>query len=164
MKDLFDFRLEILKQEIDNLQASIRNYNNILYLVKGWSITIFSSLVALAIQQGNEKIILVSVPTALMFWLIETLARMVQRRFIARYHKIEWFLRSKSKLEDAWQKMAFRHLNFPDMIARYSVKDIGIKASFWYSAKTLQTSALYILQIVIAIILFLGNKLSVAAK
>ena len=159
MKGLFDFRLEILKQEIDNLQSSIRNYNNILYLIKGWSITIFSGLIALAIQQNNEKIILISIPTVLMFWLIETLARIVQRHFIARYHKIEWFLRSKSRLEDAWQKEDFHDLNFPDMIARYSVKDIKVKTSFWYNAKTLQTSALYILQMLIAISLFFGMSM-----
>jgi len=123
MKDILDFRLEILQQEIDNLQASIRNYNNILYLIKGWSITLFSGLVALALQQNNPKIILIAIPSSLMFWITETLARIVQRHFIARYHKIEWFLRNESQLEDVWEKRTFRGLNFPDMIARYSVKD-----------------------------------------
>lgn len=147
MKDLFDFRLEILKQEVDHLQNNIRNYNNILYVIKGWSITLFSGLVALAVQQDRSAILIAALLTIPMFWMIETFARQLQKVFIARYHKVEWFLRSHTKLKAAWEKGAFPDLNFPDMIARYSVEDMDVKTSFFYHAKNRHTSSLYIMEL-----------------
>ena len=153
MTSLFDFRLAILKQEIDNLQASIRNYNNIMYVIKGWAITIFSGSIALAIQQDNIGILIISLLSTVMFWLIETSARQIQKHFISRYHKIEYFLRSVSQLNKAWEKESFPDINFPDMIGRYSVQDIKKKTSFFYLVRNRQTASIYILQIVISGIL-----------
>ena len=156
MNQLFEFRQGVLLAEFNNLQQSIRHYDNILYLIKGWSITVFGGIVGFGLQQSRHNVVLFALLVILMFWLIETHAKVVQRLFIARYNKVEHFLRHKSQLETAWAKETFSDLNFPDFTARYSVKDIKLKAGFSQCAFTPYTSVLYIMQIIIGLSVYSG--------
>jgi len=48
MDDEFQYKFELLKQEMDNLQNGIRNYDGTLFTIKGWAITVFSAFIIFA--------------------------------------------------------------------------------------------------------------------
>ncbi len=146
-KDIFEFRLSILKQEIGELQNNIRNYNNFLMIVKGWSITVFSAILAYAIKELRPELLVFSPVVVLMFWLFDAYLRRTQQFFISRYNKIEWFLRNPRLLNEAWEKKTFPKLNFPDMTGQKSVRDIKFKTSYFRVAIRLNVSFLYLIQL-----------------
>jgi len=158
--NIFEFRLGILKQEIVQLQNNIRNYNNFLIIVKGWSITIFSAILAYAIKESKSEILILSPVIVIMFWLFDAYLRRIQQFFISRYNKIEWFLRNPKLLLEAWEKQTFTKLNFPDLTGQKSVKDIKFKTSYFRVAIRMNVSFLYLIQLVALsfawLLLFLG--------
>jgi hypothetical protein len=157
---LFNFRLEILKQEIDQLQQNIRNYNNSLVVIKGWSITIFSGLISFSIKDRNINILIIGIITCIMFWIFDASVRRVQQFFISRYNKIEWFLRNTKLLNEAWAKLTFPRLNFPDLTGTKSVRDLEFKTTFIRVAIRSNVSLLYIIQISVILIVWILLRLN----
>jgi hypothetical protein len=47
MKDEFEYKYEILLREVDNLQSGIRNYDTLLFRIKGWAITLMERKITL---------------------------------------------------------------------------------------------------------------------
>jgi hypothetical protein len=50
MSTNFDYQFELLKFELDTLQQGIRTYDSILFIIKGWAITIFGMT---AVKRGQ---------------------------------------------------------------------------------------------------------------
>lgn len=94
MTDLFAYQLELLKQEMDMLQNSIRGYDSMLFTIKGWAITIFSGIVLFAVDKQKPVLYLFCIASVLAFWLIDAFYKSTQNLLIKRYRKIEILLQS----------------------------------------------------------------------
>jgi hypothetical protein len=150
----FKFRLEILKQEIDNLQNNIRNYNGNLLIVKGWSITLNSAIMVYVVKENKPLILVASIMSTIIFWIFDAYIRRIQQFFISRYNKIEWFLKNPKHIEEAWEKKAFPKLNFPDITGKNSVRDLDFKTFYLRVALRLNVSLIYLLQLCFIVFLW----------
>ncbi|RMG19489.1 MAG: HIT domain-containing protein [Methanobacteriota archaeon] len=120
MNDIFQSKLVLLKQEIDNLQTGIYSYDKILFTIKGWAITIFSGFITLTVQQNKPQMLLLAAISVVLFWILDALFKSIQRVYIARYNQIEEYLIS-SKFADALNKQDFGDFIFPRIGASFQV-------------------------------------------
>jgi hypothetical protein len=108
--DLFAYQLDLVKQEMDMLQNSIREYDSILFTIKGWAITLFSGIILFAIDKQTPSLYLFCIVSVLAFWLIDAFYKSTQNFLISRYRRIEELLRSP-EFEEIMRNRDFA--NFP---------------------------------------------------
>lgn len=94
MNSEFQYKFELLKQEIDILQNGIRTYDNTLFMIKGWSITIFSAFITFAADKDKPVFLIYCGISIMLFWLLDSIYKSIQRIYISRYNEIESFLKS----------------------------------------------------------------------
>lgn len=90
------YQLEMLKVEIDTVNASIRQMDEITKSVKEWTVGLWTAAIggALATQNLNRYVgLTAAIP--LLFWLVDTWHRRIQRKFIWRSIEISEFLNSE---------------------------------------------------------------------
>jgi len=117
MNDAFEFRLEILKKELDAIDSSVRKIDDIGNSTKNWAILTWTGSVAIILTKPQlyPYVIFTAIPP-ILFMFADAHWRKIQRRFFYRQGQISDFLNSK-KLEEAYerQELSFRIL---DPIAR----------------------------------------------
>lgn len=143
MKDEFDYKFELLINEINVLQSGIRNYDSILLVIKGWAITSFSGFVFFAIREKKPIYLLICAFVVILFWVFDSINKSFQRRYIIRYNKIEHFLRC-DKFSKVVENRSFKKFNIPDLGARFSVKNRLQLISPLKGAFILHNSILYL--------------------
>jgi len=89
----FEYQLDILKLEIETVNASIRQMDKMGESIKNWAILIWAAAIGATISQEkfNPYIALTAV-IPLVFWLVDTWYRKIQRKFIWRSIEISKFL------------------------------------------------------------------------
>lgn len=150
MKDKFEYKYEILLKEVDNLQSGIRNYDTLLFRIKGWAITVFSGFIFFAAKENEPFYTFLGALAILFFWVLDAINKSFQRGFIIRANKIEHFLRTKD-FEKAIEDRSFHGFNIPDLGGRFSVKDADIKTSPFKAAFYLHTMLIYASMIIVLI-------------
>ncbi len=149
MKDEFDYKFELLVNEINILQGGIRNYDSILLVIKGWAIISFSGFVFFSLREKRPIYLLICAFVIILFWVFDSINKSFQRIYIVRYNKIEHFLRS-NKFSKSVESRSFKKFNIPDVGARVSVKNktdliSPLKAAFILHNSILYLSMLYLL-------------------
>jgi len=98
MESLSDRQFQVLLKEYDLLQNKIKDYDARSFQIKGWSITIFSAVVSIAII--NSKPILLMVPffTSLIFLGLDGLYKSFQYLVIQRSLEIEEQFNAKENI------------------------------------------------------------------
>jgi len=152
MKDEFDYKFELLLNEINILQSGIRNYDSILLIIKGWAITSLSGFVFFALREKRLIYLLICTFVIILFWVFDSINKSFQRRYIVRYNKVEHFLRS-NKFSKSVENRSFKNFNIPDVGARVSVKNkpeltSPLKAAFILHNSILYLSMLFLLGII----------------
>ncbi|HYY09773.1 MAG TPA: hypothetical protein VE781_02480, partial [Kineosporiaceae bacterium] len=71
MDEALAYRLDVLKQELAGLEASIRDHDTYRYLVKGWAISASTVLAGFAAQGRRPAVAFVGAGAMLAFWLLE---------------------------------------------------------------------------------------------
>jgi hypothetical protein len=81
----FNFQLELLKAEIETVNATIRQGDEVTKSIKEWAITVWAGAVggALAITDLRPYV-WATAAIPLLFWLVDVWNRVVQRKFIWR--------------------------------------------------------------------------------
>ena len=89
----FEYQLDILKIEIETVNASIRQMDKMGESIKNWAILTWAAATGATITQEklNPYIALTAV-IPLVFWLVDTWYRRIQRKFIWRSIEISKFL------------------------------------------------------------------------
>lgn len=158
MTDLFSYQLELLKQEMDMLQNSIRGYDSILFTIKGWAITIFSGIILFAIDKQKPLLYLFCIASVLAFWLVDAFYKSAQNFLINRYRKIETLLQS-SDFEQIMKDRTFGNFQVPHFqdgwfyTKKYERFRLIVKAALQG-----HTFVLYVFLLVLAITMFLLFK------
>lgn len=100
--DLFNFKLELLKKEIDLINSVIARYDGILFRIKGWTITLWLPIVGWGIHGKSIPIFLLALFIPIIFCFIELEFKKIQRQYIFRGNKLEKFFRDNEKLKKAF--------------------------------------------------------------
>ena len=157
--DSFEFRLEILKKELDFIDNSIRKIDDIGNSIKNWAILAWTGSIAAILGRPElHGYILFSAVPPLVFMLVDAYWRRIQRRFTYRQSQIANFLNS-SKLDESFQT---RTLDFElfDPIARKSRQSpdfrrfISLSRVLRFPTVSLLYTGLAALSIALAAILF----------
>lgn len=96
-ESLIDYQVDLLKVEIETINASIRQMDDISKNVKQWAITLWTAAVGGAIAtEGLRRFLFLTAAIPLLFWFVDTWYRRIQRRFIWRSMEIGEYLNSES--------------------------------------------------------------------
>jgi hypothetical protein len=95
-KSPLDYQLDFLKLEVETINRSISQCDEIIKNIKQWAITLWTASVggALAKPELTKYIILTAI-VPLLFWYVDALYRSTERRFIFRTLMIKDFLNGK---------------------------------------------------------------------
>ncbi|MEU4195137.1 hypothetical protein AB0E69_24775 [Kribbella sp. NPDC026611] len=86
-------RFELVKLELVELQQAIRNYDAILFQVKGWAVTVGLATAGLAFTTHSRSPVLLGVFSSLAFLGIDAHRKSIQRRLVKRSMNLEQALR-----------------------------------------------------------------------
>lgn len=118
MTTAFEYKLDILKKEIDHVQEAIRQMDDISKSIKNWTILVWGVGLgtAIATQSLNNYVWLTAV-FPLLFWFIDGVFHRVQRRLIHRFQLISEFLNNE-KFVQLFNQQTFGAFFLLDPIAR----------------------------------------------
>lgn len=120
MATAFEYRLDLLKQEMETLQNGIRSYDTILFTIKGWAITIFSATTFFAIDKQRSLLYIFCAVSVVLFWLLDAVYESIQRILPQRYRRIEKFMQSEA-FDQAVLDQSLGDFRVPDIQAGFAV-------------------------------------------
>ena len=155
MNDEFDYKFELLKQEMETLQNGIRTYDSNLFTIKGWAVTIFSTAVYFSIQARQPIYLMLGAMSVLLFWMIDAVFKAVQRIYILRYNKIEQYLQSP-RFAQAVANHSFKDFIIPDVGSGFHLATKKYWPAILQAAISLPTVLLYVAMLVLIAGLAIG--------
>ena len=124
---LFEFQLDILKTEINQIQKIIAGIDKITQQIKYWTIIIWAGSISLLISSSNielRKYILFIVTIPFLFWVVDATFRSRQRRFLYRNKKISEFINGED-LEISFRQKKLSNFVLLDPLGKqYNKKDL----------------------------------------
>lgn len=139
---------EFILKEYEILHAGIRNLDARVFQIKGWSITLFSALAALAITEKSPAVLIIATIAATFFWLIDGLYKSFQRTLINRSLEIEEQVNGQGSIEKILYASHSFELRDKTLIGR--IKRVV------YQMFVFNVAALYVIQIVVTVAIFLA--------
>jgi len=139
-KELFDYQYELLLKEVDHLQSAIREYDKILFTIKGWSITVFAAFVAFMAREGEPVYLAVAGLAVILFWMVDAIYKSFQERFLSRYEDLETFLRNDFPSVVNDRQMT---IQVPDLRGSASGSEKQLRDAALEAARLWQTFLLY---------------------
>ncbi len=103
-KELFEFKLDLLKKELDLITSVIGRYDSMLFQIKGWVITLWIAVVGFGLQSRLITVFILAFFIPVLFCFIEVEFKRIQRQYIYRGNKLEKFLRNDEQLTKAFEK------------------------------------------------------------
>ncbi|RLC05201.1 MAG: hypothetical protein DRI57_27730 [Deltaproteobacteria bacterium] len=95
----YKLKIELLKQERELLQGIILKQNDIIFRIKGWTITLFSALVFFAADKNKLFFLIISTFAVLLFLILDATYTHIQRIFIHKSRKVQNLLQSENLIE-----------------------------------------------------------------
>lgn len=93
MPTVLEYQLDLLKSEIETINSSIRQMDDITKSVKEWTVGIWAASVGGALVTPRFTVYAgVTAAVPLLFWFVDTWYRRIQRKFIWRSIVISKFL------------------------------------------------------------------------
>jgi hypothetical protein len=92
--DEFQFKVDMLKHEMDAVQEGIRTYGQVQFTIKGWAVTVFTGALAFALDKNEYRLFFLCVIAVLLFWVLDSIFKSIQEVYIIRATKIEEKLRN----------------------------------------------------------------------
>ncbi|MER7604765.1 hypothetical protein [Nocardioides sp. NPDC127503] len=150
--DDIEFRFELVKLDMSELQQSIRNYDSLLVQVKGWAVTVGLASTGFSVTSHKPAVAVLGVFATLTFWAIDSARRATQDRMIARAGNIERLFENGA-VDDAMSDPRSRPRTVRSLVGVDRVEWIG---GVLQSGRRVGTWALYlalgVIQVVVAAI------------
>ncbi len=70
---------------IEILQAAISRMNSNSFSIKGWSVTLLSAIIAVAVSLKNVQFVYVAIVPCLLFWVLDSIYLQQERKFVVIY-------------------------------------------------------------------------------
>lgn len=147
-QDEFKYKFELLKDEIGHIQSSISAYDNILFIIKGWAITIFSGFVIFAIDKNKPVFLAFTAAAVILFWILDALFKSMQRVYIDRNNLIEGYLQSR-EFSNAIRFQIFGNFLSPNIGSSFRVKPMQKYINLWKAMFLMHNVLLYLPMLVI---------------
>ncbi len=159
-----DTKVEMAWSEYKMLADNILKFDNLLFMIKSWSITTFGALLAIFFtKMGNEAILYLQIAMSFLFWVTDYIYKRFQSFQITRSRLLDIFLNNSDSYEeyrvpDVLFKNAYSSLEEQEILKG---RGFRLGKQFVYSQRAIraklffgpQTSLLYICQIFGAIII-----------
>jgi hypothetical protein len=101
----FEYQLEILKIELNQIDSAIRQMDDITKSIKDWAIVTWTFSVGVALNmEGTGTIIALTAIIPVLFWIVDARYRKIQRSFIYRLNLISDFLNNEKLLKQSFEK------------------------------------------------------------
>lgn len=124
--DSFDYKMDLLKIEIDIIERSIDRIDNMSKSTRHLAIIVWAGSIAVSLGQPElRKYIIVSSITPLLFWLVDSWWAYLRRRHIIRRKKISDFLNS-DRLNQSFKERELIDFKILDL----TISEIRSKQSF----------------------------------
>ena len=124
-KDIINIEKEIIIKELDYCVAGIRDFDIIIFKIKGWAITVFSAFMVLSVSENAPELILFSALSSILFWIFEAQYKAYQQRFIIRENEIKRHLASDALFSRRSSQDLSEEGASDDFKASVSFKDYG---------------------------------------
>jgi hypothetical protein len=112
------YQLEMLKIEVEVVNATIRQMDDISKSLKEWSITVWAAALGGALVTPDLKpYAFATAAIPILFWLVDSYHHVVQRRFIWRSLRIMDFLNDE-RLPQSFQEGRFVGFTVMDIASR----------------------------------------------
>lgn len=95
-----EFYTDILKREWELTSANIGRYDPIFITIRSWCVTLVTAVCGFSISETQPVFLLLSVLPIMMFWLLDGLYKVYQRRHIIRLRDIEAQISKHLKQEE----------------------------------------------------------------
>ena len=94
-KRVFDYQLDMLKEELAHINGAIRQQDEITKNVKNWAILVWTGTVGIALKEPQlQPFIRLTAIIPVVFWIVDGSFRRIQRSFITRTERIANFVNS----------------------------------------------------------------------
>ena len=94
-KRVFDYQLDMLKEELSHISGAIRQHDEITKSIKNWAIITWIAAVGIALKESQlQRFIGLTAIIPLVFWIVDASFRRIQRSFITRTQQIAHFVNS----------------------------------------------------------------------
>ncbi len=135
MGSLNEYRLELLKQEIDLINQKINHFDILRNRTKQMAITLWIAAVGFSLTKNEHLILNLSIIIPIPFWIQESYYHAYQEGFISRFWAITEFLRDGRYLvkdnEEAFLSKHFENeegsFPIPDYYGNKTIKDEEFK-------------------------------------
>jgi len=154
-----EYRLEILKQEIQIIDNTIGRLDKIILQTKNWAITIWAGSVALMLKESKEEFLLFSLFIPLIFWISHVRWAKALLEVSYRQSKISEFLNSK-EFDNFFETQSLNDFKIFDPIGKQYKDDVNFKkeTGYWQAVKYKDTSLIYIGLVLATMALFMVVK------
>ncbi len=109
MSSVPDPTLDVLKKEMDLVQAGITYYGDVQFKIKAWAVAAFSAFIALAVERGVWMLLPATV-VMLLFLILDAFYKSLQAVYITRAAALAQHIRATLGTEqsygDSWQAFA----------------------------------------------------------
>ncbi len=154
MEKLNDRQFEVLVKEYEILLALIREYDARLFQLKGWSTTVFSAAVGLALVNEKPYLLFVSLFSCVVFWGLEGLYKNFQFVSIERARDVEAMF-NKSNGEKLPQNIGYLITSYYDLDGSVSSKIKRVLSKlFLFSVAALYFSKMLFLGIIYILVFY----------
>ncbi len=94
-KSAFEYQFELLKSELDLVDSTIRQHDEITKSIKNWAIVTWTASIGVCLSQAPlTKYLWLTATIAFLFWIVDALFRRIQKTFIERTEEISSYINS----------------------------------------------------------------------
>jgi hypothetical protein len=112
----FNYKLELLRDEISVIQGKISDFDSLSFRIKGWAITLWTAISGIAIREMSAHIAAIALPVLMAFWMLDGYFKSYQQRSMQRMGYIEGFLNPNAHPTSDTLSDAFEHRDFGSFI------------------------------------------------
>jgi hypothetical protein len=121
-------KFELLKLELQSIQAGIRGMDTIMFQIKGWCVTVAVATAGFALTSSHIELVAVGGAAVVGFWLVDAHYKSIQRVFIDRNNRIEEIVAG----QDPITALNMGHLRVPELGFCFRGSD---QSSYWKNLK-----------------------------
>jgi hypothetical protein len=81
-------QISLLSDEIKFLDSHLRHYDELSFKIKGWSITIWSGIIAFSAKEGLWLIGFASIPISIAFWILDAAQHQWRRPLLHAFRHV----------------------------------------------------------------------------
>lgn len=99
VKETIDVQLRFLEMEVEHISAGIARIDAMTQTTKNWSIALWAGSIGLALNDTNTEIrslIWLTAAIPILFWIVDSWWRRIQRSFVYRSERIADFINSNA--------------------------------------------------------------------